>query len=103
MDPLRHPDLERLGRRLRDRLEETLEAEQRAARAVAVRRSSLRDRLLDAEDTAEPMRLTTTDGQVFGGWIVGVGADHVIVEDGEWERIVVIDHIVSMEVRRGGG
>lgn len=99
MDPLRHPDLERLGRTLRDQLDDTLEAEQTAARAAARRRRSLRDRLLEAEDRAEQIVVSTSDGHLYRGLVDAVGADHVVLLDGNTERFVATHHIVAMEAR----
>lgn len=94
-----HPDLIRLGRSLRDRLDETLDAEQTAARAAARRRRTLRDRLLDSEDRVEQVVLTTSDGQLHRGVVDAVGVDHVVVIDGDTERYLAIGHIVTLEAR----
>lgn len=99
MDPLDHPDLERLGHQLRNRLEETLEAEQVAARAAARRRRSLRDRLLDAEDRIEVVVISTVDGQLHRGVVEAVGVDHAVLLDGDVERYLSLQHIVSLEAR----
>lgn len=99
MDPLDHPDLERLGRVLRRRLDDTLEAEQVAARAAARRRRSIRDRLLDAEDRIEVVVISTVDGQLHRGVVEAVGIDHVVVLDGDCERFLALHHIVSLESR----
>jgi hypothetical protein len=45
-----HPDLIGIGRELRRQLDATLLAEQHAARAAAVRRTTLRDRMLNLAD-----------------------------------------------------
>lgn len=99
MDPFGHPDLVRLGRSLRNRLDDTLDAEQSAARAAALRRRTLRDRLLDSEDRTELLLLSTDDGHVYRGVVDAVGVDHVVLIDGDVERFVAIAHIVTMEVR----
>lgn len=99
MDPFDHPDLVHLGRRLRNRLDDTLDAEQFAARAAARRRRTIRDRLLDAEDRTEQVVLSTTDGHVYRGIVDAVGVDHVVVIDGDVERFVATAHIVTLEVR----
>ncbi len=99
MDPFGHPDLVRLGRSLRNRLDDTLDAEQSAARAAALRRRTLRDRLLDSEDRTELLVLSTADGQIHRGVVEAVGVDHVVLIDGDVERFVAIAHIVTMEVR----
>jgi len=99
MDPNQHPDLERLGRVLRRQLDDTLEAEQVAARAAALRRRSMRDRLLEAEDRIEEVVLSTIDGQIHRGVVDAVGIDHVVVLDGASERFVSLTHVVSLEAR----
>jgi hypothetical protein len=99
MDPRQHPDLARLGRQLRERLDDTLEAEQHAARAVALRRRTMRDRLLEAEDRTESVVVSAGDGQLYRGIIVAVGADHIVLADGEQERFVSLDHLVTAEFR----
>ncbi len=99
-DPLRHPDLARLGRAMRDQLDETLDAEQHAARAAARRRRGLRDVLLEAEDRGAVARLSCVDGQLYRGTVAAVGTDHVALAggDGHPERLVVLIHVVSVEV-----
>ena len=99
MDPMGHPDLVRLGRSLRNRLDDTLDAEQAAARAAARRRRTLRDRLLDSEDRTESVVLTTADGHLHRGVVDAVGVDHVVVVDGDIERFISIAHIVTVEAR----
>ncbi|MEN8234274.1 MAG: DUF2642 domain-containing protein [Actinomycetota bacterium] len=99
MDPLGHPDLVRLGRSLRNRLDDTLDAEQAAARAAAHRRLTMRDRLLESEDRTEQVVLSTIDGGVYRGVVDAVGIDHVAILDGDAERFITISHIVAMETR----
>lgn len=99
MDPLRHPDLEHLSRELRNQLDDTLDAEQAAARSASVRRRTLRDRLLEAEDRCEQVVLATSDGHFYRGMVGGVGVDHVIIQEGTAERFVSVGHIVSLEAR----
>lgn len=99
MEPLEHPDLVRLGRTLRRRLDATLQAEQAAARAAALRRRSLRDRLLDAEDRIEEVIVSTSDGQLQRGLVEAVGIDHVVLSDGGGSRFVALQYIVTVEIR----
>ncbi len=99
MDPFGHPDLERLGRSLRYRLDETLDAEQSAARAAALRRRTLRDRLIEAEDRSEDVVFSTVDGHVTRGTVMAVGVDHVVVGDGVAERYIALAHVISLEAR----
>jgi hypothetical protein len=99
MDPFGHPDLERLARTLRTRLDETLDAEQSAARSAALRRRSLRDRFIEAEDRAQVVIVSSVDGQTSRGTITAVGIDHVVVTDGHGEKSLAIAHVVSMECR----
>ncbi len=99
MDPFSHPDLARLGRDMRSRLDDTLEAEQEAARSAAQRRMSLRDRLITSADRADLVLLATSDGHLYRGVVTAVGVDHVVVEDRGSARYVSLPHIVSMEQR----
>lgn len=99
MDPFSHPDLEQLGRELRDRLDETLDAEQTAAHAAALRRRTLRERLIESEDRAEEVVLGATDGHLYRGMVVAVGVDHVVLRDSGRDRFVSLPHVVTMEAR----
>ncbi len=97
MDPFSHPDLESLGRVLRDRLDETLDAEQSAARSAALRRRTLRDRLIESEDRGEDVVLGGSDGHIYRGFVAAVGIDHVVLRESGRDRFVSLSHIVSME------
>ena len=99
VDPFGHPDLQRLGRSMRSQLDETLDAEQEAARAAARRRMTLRDRLLESEDRSEQVILATSDGHVYRGVVEAVGIDHIVVSDEDVDRYVAIAHIVALEAR----
>lgn len=84
---------------MRHELDETLDAEQTAARAAARRRMTLRDRLLESEDRSEDAVLSTSDGQVYRGIVDAVGVDHVVVRDGDVDRYLALSHIVAFETR----
>jgi hypothetical protein len=99
VDPFGHPDLQRLGRSMRSQLDETLDAEQTAARAAARRRMTMRDRLLEAEDRSEEVLVAASDGHVYRGVVEAVGLDHIVVRDDEVDRYVAIAHIVALEAR----
>jgi hypothetical protein len=97
LDPMRHPELARLGRTLRRRIDDTLDAEQAAAEAAARRRRSLRDLLLSAEDRADVLIVTSMDGISRIGVVTAVGADHVALGDEQGATTVVaIDHVVAV-------
>ena len=99
MDPLHHPDLSRLARRMRNRLEDTLDAEQHAAETARLRRRTMRDWLLEAEDGGDTLVLGAADGQLLRGTVLAVGADHVVLRVGVRQRLVSLSSIVWMEVR----
>lgn len=99
MDPFSHPDLEQLGRALRVRLDETLDAEQSAARSAVLRRRTLRDRLIESEDRTEDVVLGATDGHVYRGVVSAVGVDHIVLKESGRDRFVALAHIVFMEAR----
>lgn len=98
MDPFSHPDLERLGRTLRDRLDETLNAEQTAARSAARRRRTLRDSLLECEDRSDTVVVSAIDGQTYRGIVEAVGVDHVVLVDSGRATHIAIAHVVSMGI-----
>ena len=98
-DPLRsHPDLRALGARLRLEMDETLRAEQFAARVSARRRSTLRDRLLLAEDRGERLHVAVADGTDVPGIVIAVGADHVVVADQGRQCWVALHHVVAIRI-----
>lgn len=91
-----HPDLRALGRRLRVEMDETLRAEQYAARVSAQRRSTIRDRLLLAEDRAESLIVDATGGRSAEGVVLAVGADHVVLGGGGAQSWIALQHIVAL-------
>ncbi|MDH3261045.1 MAG: hypothetical protein OEM81_02290 [Acidimicrobiia bacterium] len=97
MDPLRHPDLIEISRRLRLQLAQVLDAEQEAAAITLRRRSTIRDRLLDAEDRGEAVRIACVDGATRTGRVGAVGVDHVILERDGATSCVAIVHIIAVE------
>ena len=94
---MRHPDLVRLGRDLRDQLDETLDAEQHAARSAARRRRTMRDLLLTAEDREQVARISCADGHLYRGTVQAVGADHVALQDGAAQRIIALTYVVAID------
>lgn len=98
MDPLRHPDLIEISRRLRVQLAEVLEAEQEAAAITLQRRSTIRDRLLDADDRRDTVRVTCVDGTTRAGLVGAVGVDHVLLEVKGVAAYIGIAHIIAIEV-----
>ncbi len=96
MDPFGHPDLERLGRSMRDRLDDTLVAEQSAARAAARRRRTFRDILIEAEDRSDTVVVSASDGHTYRGRVDAVGVDHVVLADSGRSMHITIGHVVSM-------
>ena len=95
MDPLRHPDLIDISRRLRSQWERVVEAEQDAARATWWRRRTLRDRLIDAEDRSEHATIWCIDGRSAVGQVEAVGSDHVVIRAGDRQRFVLFHQIVA--------
>ena len=93
-----HPDLVGIGRELRRQLDATLLAEQHAARAAAVRRTTLRDRMLNLADASATALVATADGHMHRGIIESVGADHITVRDDATSRLIMLRSIVSVEV-----
>lgn len=100
MDPLRHPDLIELSRKLRRQLDTVLAAEQEAAAATLRRRRTLRDRLLDAEDRTEQVVIHTAGNRSWTGRVAAVGADHIMLEVSDREVFITLEECVALEVGR---
>lgn len=93
-----HPDLVDLDRRLGGRLDRILEAEQEAAGLLARRAATLRDRLLDAEDSERTVSVTCVGGRVVTGRLAVVAADHLEVDTGDDDALVPFDRIAVVEL-----
>jgi hypothetical protein len=98
MDQLRHPDLVAVTRRMRSRMDATLQAEQDAARVAYLRRRTLRDILLQAEDRGERVLVATDGGVEHHGHVTAVGVDQVGLESEGRLRYLSLHQIVWMEV-----
>ena len=96
-----HPDLRALGRRLRVEMDETLRAEQHAARISAQRRSTIRDRLLLAEDRDERLNIEVLGGSDIHGRVLAVGADHVVVGRDGKQCWIALQHVVAIRTPAG--
>ena len=97
---LDHPDLAALGRRLRQQMDETLDAEQCAARSASRRRRTLRDLFLDLEDRSDRAAVWTADGRCHRGMVRAVGVDHAELADEDGCRVVVFAQVVALEMLR---
>jgi len=82
-----HPDLADFQELVRRRFQETLEYEQEAALLQIQRMATLRDRLLDAEDAGQPIRVWVKGGHLCEGIPSAVGQDHV--ELGDTRRLII--------------
>lgn len=97
LDSVAHPDLVALGRAMRARMDQTLDAEMEAARASARRRRSLRDRLLEAEDSGMIVVVGTADGSAHRGFVEAVGVDHVELAHADVRLTIALAHICVIE------
>ena len=96
--PPRHPDLVELDRRLGDRLDRILHAEQQAAGLLARRSTTLRDRLVDAEDAGARVAVTCLGGRLVEGLLRVVASDHLEVDTGASDALVALDQIAVVEI-----
>jgi hypothetical protein len=78
-------------------MDRTLDAELDAARTAARRRRTLRDRLLDAEDSAAPVVVWISDGSALHGVIEGVGTDHVDIAGPSGRWTVALGHLATLQ------
>lgn len=97
--PQDHPDLVELDRRLGDRLDRILHAEQQAAGLLARRSATLRDRLVDAEDAGARVAVTCLGGRLIEGSLRVVASDHLEVDTGAAAALVALDQIAVVEIR----
>lgn len=82
---------------MRDRLDDTLEAEHEAALSAAQRRRTLRDVLLECSDRGRRVSVSAVDATTYAGVVASVGADHVTLSDGDRIAVITIAHIVAVE------
>ncbi len=76
-----HPDLADFEKLARRRFDEAAEYEQEAAMLEVQRMSTLRDRLLDADDADLTIRIWVRGGHICEGTPSAVGLDHVELGD----------------------
>ena len=100
LDPLRHPDLLDLERRIRRQFEMVLEAEQAAAFTRHQRQLDLRDRLLEAEEAGRMVAVSTTEGELWTGRIAAVSADHLVLQRAETDAVIMLYQVVAVEIGR---
>jgi hypothetical protein len=100
MDPTTHPDLVEVGRTMRRRLDRVLDAEMVAARAAMARRRSMRDRLLDLEDSATSVSVVTPGGARYSGRVMAVGTDHLELDDHGAAVVIPVMHVAAVELPR---
>jgi hypothetical protein len=79
-------------------MDETLDAEQSAARAAARRRRTMRDLFLDLEDRAARALVWADDGRCYRGTVLAVGVDQAELADEEGRRVIALAHVVALEV-----
>jgi len=96
VDPLYHPDLVVLDHRLTARFAAVSAAEHEAAVIAHRRTTTLRDRLLEAEDRLESATVYLSDGSRRQGKVMSVGLDHVAIGS----SLLALAHIVGFEVER---
>lgn len=97
--PANHPDLVDLDRHLGGRLERVLQAEQQAAGLLARRSATLRDRLLDAEDSGCSVTVTCLAGPVVSGRVTVVASDHLEVSCDEASVLIALDQVAVVDLR----
>jgi hypothetical protein len=75
-----------------------LEAEQEAAAVLARRLSTMRDRLLEAEDAGTFVTVVSAIGGRHSGRLESVASDHIELRSGHDAVFVMLDAIVAVTV-----
>ena len=96
--PFDHPDLQAMETRLQDRLDRILAAEQEAARVVARRGATLRDRLLDAEDAGQTATVRLRSGDLISGIVAVVAVDHIELHHGRVSILVSLADVSTVAI-----
>jgi hypothetical protein len=92
-----HPDLVEIDRNIRTHLDRVLRAEQEAADLRRRRSATLRDRLIDFEERADPVVVTTLSEDVTGV-IESVGDDHTDIVTASGSRVIALAAIHGLRV-----
>ena len=90
MDPLRHPDLIEVGRRLRDTFDRAAAAELETIRVAHARARGLRELLIEWEDEGRRVQVAVGAATLEPMTIHGVGIDHLLLRAGD--RIVALPY-----------
>ncbi|NND84463.1 MAG: hypothetical protein HKN46_04880 [Acidimicrobiia bacterium] len=97
MDPLRHPDLIEVGRRLRDAFDRAAAADLETARVAHARARGLRELLIEWEDAGQRVRVTAGPADTPPMTIEAVGFDHVVLAAAGRRLAVPFDAITTVE------
>lgn len=89
-----HPDLAEFQELASKRFQHVLDYEQEAAFLQMQRMATLRDRLLDAEDAGQQVRIWVRGGHLCEGIPTAVGQDHV--ELGGTRRVIIPFSTIEM-------
>lgn len=91
-----HPDLLAIDRLVADRFQRVLRAEQEAAAVTRRRATSLRDRLIDLEESAAEVVVTHTAGTT-AGVVRAVGLDVVEVATACGSALIPLAAVATVE------
>lgn len=97
MDPLRHPDLIEVGRRLRETFDRAAAAELETIRVALARSRGLRDLLIEWEDEQRLVRVSLPTTTLTPMTIHGVGVDHLLLADGDRLLAVPFEGVACIE------
>lgn len=95
-DNIDHPDLQEVGRRLQERIDRMLSAEQQAAAVLSRRAALLRDRLLDAEDAGTDVTAVLIGGERHRGRLAATTPDHLELDTGAMSILIPFDALIAV-------
>ncbi|GIU91407.1 MAG: hypothetical protein KatS3mg011_0313 [Acidimicrobiia bacterium] len=88
-----------MARQVRARFDHVLQAEQEAWAVSVERSTSLRDRMIQAEDRGARVRLQLVGGDWVEGLVRAASADHLVLTARGEERWVMLEAILQVVYR----
>lgn len=96
IEPFDHPDLRDVGRLLRRQFDAVTEAEQHATDILIRRTTTLRDRMIEAEDRGSDVEIELIGGSRYRGRVLAASVDHIEIAGHDHTTLVPIEAIIAI-------